>query len=334
MTPDITKITITDNLHRLEQFIANAIIAPRRVMKEWSLVTNQTPAVKIGYVGQHLASLITGVAGTGSGARGDDLVDGTEVKSCNKVDQVDSCKKCKGHVMRYETKCSICGSENIARKDDSKWLFSVRDEHELNQYLGLDRILLILMDYPKFKEGDFKDIRITAYEIYPKEDRSSVFRDLISNHYYNIYIPKTTGQLNENVTKGNPMNLHPFSFQFYKCNPVLTFSCIIKDIDTDPEISIDTDRYISPEQDRPSGMPSMMMPTTLLKEEEWMMLLDRADYTTEVSPLLSESLSVEDLRKLPTKRRVKALPFIDEALRSYIPLRDIKPVIQSTHYQR
>ena len=79
MTPDVSKITISDNLYRLEQFIANAIIAPRKIMKEWSLVTSQTPAVKIGYVGQHLASLITGVAGTGSGARGDDLIDGTEV---------------------------------------------------------------------------------------------------------------------------------------------------------------------------------------------------------------------------------------------------------------
>ena len=334
MIPDISKITITDNLNHLEHFIANAIIAPRRIMKDWSLITNQTPAVKIGYVGQHLASLITGVAGTGSGARGDDLIDGTEVKSCNKVDQVDKCKSCGGHVMRYETKCSTCGSDKIARKDDSELRFSVRDEHELNQYVSLDRILLILMDYPKFSEGDFKDIRITAYEIYPKEERASVFRDLINNHYYNIYLPKITGKLKEDLTKGNPMNLHPFSVQFYKCNPVLTFSCIIKNIDSSPEIQIDSDSYVSPEQERPSSLPSMLMPTTLLKEAEWMAFLDSADYETEVRPLLAKDISYEGLCRMPIKLKDKVLPFIDETLRGYIPLRDIKPVIQKVHYQR
>lgn len=334
MTPDVSKITISDNLYRLEQFIANAIIAPRKIMKEWSLVTSQTPAVKIGYVGQHLASLITGVAGTGSGARGDDLIDGTEVKSCNKVDQVDKCKVCNSHVMRYEEKCSSCGSDKIARKDDSKWLFSVRDEHELIQYLNLDRVLLVLMDYPKFAEGDFKDIRISAFEIYPKEDRASVFRDLINNHYYNIYLPKITGKLKEDVTKGNPMNLHPFGFQFFKCNPVLTFSCVIKDIDSNPQILIDSDSYVLPEQDRPSSLPSLPMPTSLLKEAEWKTFLDKADYEKEIRPLLSEDVSYEVLSRMPIKRRAKVLPYIDEVLRGYIPLRDIKPVIQKAHYQR
>lgn len=61
----------------------------RAGLRKWSKLTNQTPAAKIGYLGQHLASLITGVSGIGSGARGDDLSDGTEVKSSNKVGQVD-----------------------------------------------------------------------------------------------------------------------------------------------------------------------------------------------------------------------------------------------------
>ena len=190
------------------------------------------------------------------------------------------------------------------------------------------------MDYPKFSEGDFKDIRITAYEIYPKEERASVFRDLINNHYYNIYLPKITGKLKEDLTKGNPMNLHPFSFQFYKCNPVLTFSCIIKNIDSSPEIQIDSDSYVSPEQERPSSLPSMLMPTTLLKEAEWMAFLDSADYETEVRPLLAKDISYEGLCRMPIKLKAKVLPFIDETLRGYIPLRDIKPVIQKVHYQR
>ena len=130
MTPDASKITIHDNLEEIEQFINEIIVSPRRSLKAWASITNQTPAAKIGYIGQHLASLITGVPGTGSGARGDDLADGSEVKSCNKIDQADKCKDCGARVMRFEDVCPECGSMRIDRKDDSKWLFSVRDEHE------------------------------------------------------------------------------------------------------------------------------------------------------------------------------------------------------------
>ncbi|MBR1577929.1 MAG: MamI family restriction endonuclease [Bacteroidales bacterium] len=204
MTPDANKITIFDNLQQIYQFIDEIIVTPKRSLKKWATITNQTPAAKIGYIGQHLASLITGVPGTGSGARGDDLADGSEVKSCNKIDQADKCKDCGARVMRFEETCPECGSSKIDRKDDSKWLFSIRDEHELNQYLTMDRVVLILMDYPGFKQQDYKDMRITCYEIYPKEERMKVFGELITNHYYNIYLPKLT-----NNEKTNPMNLHP-----------------------------------------------------------------------------------------------------------------------------
>ena len=78
----------------------------------------------------------------------------------------------------------------------------------------------------------------------------------------------------------------------------------------------------------------MLMPTQLLKEAEWRAFLDNANYETEVRPLLTEDVPYNELCKMTPKRRVKVLPFIDEVLRGYIPLRDIKPVIQKAHYQR
>lgn len=334
MKPNTKFILIDDNLSQIERFIAEAVIEPKHIMKRWSLVTGQTPAVKIGYVGQHLASLITGVPGSGSGARGDDLIDGTEVKSCNKVDQVDKCKSCGAHVMRYEEKCPSCESTRIDRKDDSKWLFSIRDEHELRQYENLDRILLILMDYPNFDAGDYRDIRISSYEIYPKEDRMKVFVELIRNHFYNIYMPKVTGQLREGMTKGNPMNLHPFGYQFYKCNPILTFSCTIKNIDTKPEILIDEDKYVTPTQDRNVELQSLLMPTDLLNDKEWDILLENADFQSEIRPFLRADIPLDWLKSIPKRDKVQNLPLIDERLRWYLPLRDIKPVLQREHYQR
>lgn len=321
---------IENNIELIKEFLDDVIVAPRNTLHKWATITNQTPAVKLGYIGQHLASLITGVKGTGSGARGDDLSDGSEVKSCNKIDQADKCLNCGSRVLRFEEVCPQCGSTDIKRKNDSKWLFSIRDEYELEQYLTMDRIVLILMDYPNFLKNDFKDIRISCFEIYPKEERMSVFCELIRNYYYHIFRPKL--EANE---KTNPMNLHPFGFQFYKCNPIQIFSCIIKNIETNPEIEIDEDKYIPPYQERDANIPSLMMPSSLLRANEWEILLERADYEREIKHLLVEkTIQKEKFMILSIAKKIELLPFLDEVLRSYIPLREIVSIQQRRHYRR
>ena len=290
MIPQQQFLTIDNNLEQIKKFIEEIIISPKATLKKWSSITNQTPAVKLGYIGQHLASLITGVKGTSSGARGDDLSDGSEVKSCNKIDQADKCKKCGHRVMRYEEECPYCNSKDIERKDDSKWLFTIRSVEELNQYLNMDRVVLILMDYPAFDSNDFSDIRITAFEIYPKEERMHIFGDLIKNHYYNIYTPK----LNDNA-KTNPMNLHPFSFQFYKCNPIKTFECIIQDVENSPSIIFN--KYIKPDEARDSSMQSEDMPSTLLKPKEWECMLKNVPFKT-ITKFMTKSVAKTSFFKL------------------------------------
>lgn len=61
MIPDKSKISIDDNEQKIKAFIDDLIITPRKALLSWSDITNQTPAAKIGYLGQHLASLVTGV---------------------------------------------------------------------------------------------------------------------------------------------------------------------------------------------------------------------------------------------------------------------------------
>lgn len=338
MEPNNNYITIDNNIEKIKKFINEIIIAPKHALTKWAKITNQTPAAKIGYIGQHLTSLITGVPGTGSGARGDDLADGSEVKSCNKVDQADKCKDCGARVLRFENTCSACGSTNIERKDDSKWLFSIRDEYELNQYKNLDRVILLLMDYPKFHLEDYKDIRIIVFEIYPKDERMKVFNELISNHYYHIFLPKQ-----RNNQKTNPMNLYPWSFQFYKCNPIKTFECIIQNIETNPQIIIDESSYIEPSQIRDNTLKPIEMPSTLLKENEWEEMINKADFNNEIYPLINDSYLKEKkldkytkslFLKLPIKEKVAALPYLDQNLRDKISLRPIVSVRQRNHYQR
>lgn len=327
MKPNVKLITIDDNLSKITAFINDVIINPRKSLRYWSSITNQTPAAKIGYIGQHLASLITGMPGTRSGARGDDLVDGTEVKSCNKIDQADKCKDCGNRVMRTDPVCPVCGSGNIDRKDDSKWLFSIRDEFELKQYHSLDRVFLLLMDYPDFDKGYFSDIRISAFEIYPKEERMNVFNELIDNHYWKIYRPKA-----DTGGKTNPMNLHPWSFQFYKCNPIMTFQCLIKDIDGTPQTEVAY--FVSPESRRSEKYESIPMPSSLLKESEWSTLLSIANYENDIRPLLSHHISKEDFEQGNIRMKSTLLPFLDEKLRGYIPLRPIVSTRQKIHYHR
>ncbi|PIV70162.1 MAG: hypothetical protein COS08_01675 [Euryarchaeota archaeon CG01_land_8_20_14_3_00_38_12] len=69
---------------QIVEFIEELIIEPRKNCAKWSRITDQTATLRIGYPGQHLASLTTGVKGEKTGARGNDLSDGSEVKSCSR----------------------------------------------------------------------------------------------------------------------------------------------------------------------------------------------------------------------------------------------------------
>lgn len=159
MRPDISKITIKENRRLIHDFLSEVILSHRATLIKWARITNQTPNLKIGYPGQHLASLITGMQGTATGARGDDIVDGTEVKSCSRIDQVDKCTVCGSRVMRSQVRCPNCGSNAIKRNDDSKWLIAIRSEKELDMYLNrIPRMLFILSDYPNFEQGNFDPV--------------------------------------------------------------------------------------------------------------------------------------------------------------------------------
>lgn len=87
MIPNKSLITISDNLSRIQEYLFELVVRPRRDLVKWAAITKQTPNIKIGYSAQHLASLVTGVEGTRTGARGHDLRDQSEVKSCSRIDQ-------------------------------------------------------------------------------------------------------------------------------------------------------------------------------------------------------------------------------------------------------
>ena len=322
MIPKSELITITDNRNKIISLLQELVLQPRLKALEWSKITKQTPNMKIGYPGQHLASLITGIEGARTGARGDDLRDGTEVKSCSRVDQLDTCNDCGNKVLRIESVCPHCNSSNVKRMDDSKWLFSVKSEDELALLTKqIDRVFLTIADYPNFSGNDFSVIRFQAFEIWNNTDRHKHFTNLMTNYYNKIFLEHISR--NPNKTPA-PKNFWPFSYQFYLCNPVKVFNCTVTNANTNPEISIDY--FVEPNADR-GLLASEKMPILLISPEELKTMINTAPQYL-INSQIKDGSSYEELLAIlnsnkPDKKKIlSALPFIDETTRGYLVLRD------------
>jgi len=293
MIPNPELITIKDNRNKVKNFVEEMIVTPRFYAHKWATTTNQTPNLKIGYPAQHLASLITGMKGTATGARGNDIVDGSEVKSCSKIDQSDKCMECNNNVLRIDERCPHCGSDKIKRNNDSKWLIAVRSEDELRMLKEeTPRFIFIVTDYPNFKIRDFSDIRIRAFEIWVKSKRCKNFILLMENYYEYLFLEHK--KKNPNKTPA-PKNLFPDNYPFFMCNPIKIFECIIKESATaKPDIIIED--YIEPHVDR-TNLASVLMPIDLLSKDE-------------KNILKAKKIDLSNVK------------FIDEETRGFLPLRD------------
>lgn len=324
MRPDPSKIRLHDNERQIEKLLMDLVIRPRIELIKWSKITKQTPNVKIGYPGQHLASLITGVEGSRTGARGHDLSDGTEVKSCSRIDQLDKCKTCGAAVARLEIACPECEGADIKRNDDSKWLFGIRSEAELHTLtVDVDRVLLMIGDHPDFDAGDFSTLRFQAFEIWPKNPRHRHFVTLMDNYYRKIYLPKrATGT-------PAPKNFWPYSYQFYMCNPIQTFSCIVTSADTHPEITV---QYVlDPTADR-EPLASLTMPASVARKEIDALVDELPD---EQLQRIAPSVSPSALRRMNRVQKVESIIGIDEDARELLSLRDTDvPVTQAAYRRR
>lgn len=318
MQPNKKFITISNNLNKIKQLLNELVLQPRLNAIKWSSITKQTPNIKIGYPGQHLASLITGMEGERTGARGNDLIDGSEVKSCSRIDQLDICKKCNAPVARLENICSSCGSSDINRKHDSKWLFGIRNEDELDFLIhGVKRVILVIGDYPNFNKGDFTTLRFQSFEIWPENSRNIRFSQIMGNYYHKIYLVHKEKSPSKTPA---PKNFWPYQYQFYICNPILTFSCIVNDANSNPKIEIL--HFTEPFKDR-SKLASLMMPVNILSDMEIDLIFKKAkpvELGRMIKPAFQKKFAAIKTMSINEKREI--LSGIDEVLRSYLPLRD------------
>lgn len=137
-----------------EALIKDLYIDLRAKVNAWSKITQQTPQARMGYVGQHLVSVVTGYPGGKSGARGYDLVIDDErhgeIKTCYRVDQLGSCNACGAVVSSLETECAVRKTNNITNADLCN---KFADE------IYLPKIVLKKADIPLSLRSQFIDLR-------------------------------------------------------------------------------------------------------------------------------------------------------------------------------
>lgn len=73
-----------------KKFLEEVVLPQWKQLQQWHLVTNQTAQIDFGYLAQHIVSLISGIPGNGQRGKGDDLEDGSEVKSASCLDAEDT----------------------------------------------------------------------------------------------------------------------------------------------------------------------------------------------------------------------------------------------------
>lgn len=205
-----------------EAVLDDLYVQLRSAIANWAAVTNQTPQARMGYVGQHLTSVVTGFPGGRSGARGKDLIlpDGksAEIKTCYRIDQLGSCSNCGHAVASIELECPSCGGTAIDRKDDSKWLITPKSETELAALFEAESFYLVLFDF-----ADFADPREINARIWSVDPRSHGFALCMVDYFFNIRA--------KSASKA-PFNLWPFSFKFGLMKGTLIYSAQVHDDDT------------------------------------------------------------------------------------------------------
>lgn len=274
-----------------EQLIKDLYINLRNEVNAWSKITCQTPQARMGYIGQHLVSVVTGYPGGKSGARGYDLVmdngEYGEIKTCYRVDQLGACGDCGAVVSSLEKECSSCGSKNIIRKDDSKWLIGIQHDQEFSEISDPKSYYFVLFEFEDIKDYDNDNIIASIWEVDPK---CKGFMYCMIDYYFNIRAKSKSKA---------PFNMWPYNLKFEITNPKLIYRSVIY---SDGKIETKIfptlkNGYI----DELKPMPSYSSATTLTPENI-SSVIKRISPSTSTSG--SKKVLLERLEKLRIEKKI------------------------------
>src|SRR5690606_21560838 len=115
-----------------------------------------------------------------------------------------------------------------------------------------------------------------------------------------------------------PKNFWPYSYQFYLCNPVKVFDCVVTNANTSPQINIT--HLVEPNFDRSLLIPEAM-PTILLSQTEIDLLIDKVPEYVLTSQIIEGSDYKTLIKNKNSKKKFSTiLPFINELTRGYLDL--------------
>lgn len=112
-----------DRLILAKKLLEEQVVNQREKLSVWSAITAQSSQIDTGYIAQHLVSLQTQIPGQGMRGKGDDLSDGSEVKSANFLDSLDQ----RGAIA-------------------PRWNFTAINPQIMEQFLTYESLYLLSMD--------------------------------------------------------------------------------------------------------------------------------------------------------------------------------------------
>ena len=229
-----------------------------------------------GFMGEFLASLITGKKGTASAGSGFDLSDGIKADESKLAVLVRAavCNKCGEKVLFFNEKCS-CGSTDFTYPGDSRWGIDSKAGIEYKEQL--DKYILQVI---KPVENSF-DCKEFIYEAFLVDAKNKCFTEYLMNQY-----------LNSN--KSNNCNLLPYSYDFYRAEPVKVVSLKITLNNLDSSVYC---LYYNLNNNVPEKMPSHIVPVKYIKSilNSRSIVFNKNSSKRELVALLESSLNTNTL---------------------------------------
>ena len=172
-----------------------------------SILTNLDGFVsESGFMGEFLASLITGKKGTASAGSGFDLSDGNKADEAKLAILVRAsvCTECGNKVLFFKEKCE-CGCSKFKFPNDSRFSMDSKAGIEYKEQLDKYVVQVIKPVVNSFNCTEF------IYEAFLIDAKNKYFTEYLMNQYINS-------------NKSNNCNLLPYSYDFYRAEPVKVIS--------------------------------------------------------------------------------------------------------------
>lgn len=275
-----------------EDLLRDLFVDLRTKVNKWATLTQQTSQARMGYIGQHLTSVVTGLPGSKTGARGDDLLhpDGrhSEIKTCYRVDQLGECNHCHTKIAASDKKCPACGSNDLTRKDDSKWLISlpatVFAQKKFDELFENVNFYFVLFELEDINLPD-----TVVVSIWSVDPCNKGFSYCMLDYYKNIWSKSKSHA---------PFNLWPYSMKFELMSPLLIYRSKINSDD-----SIETMLFPGITVSRPHGLSDLTkLPARSIPSSS---LLDLArKYGISSPPQCSSAKILALLQKYRTENNV------------------------------